>query len=110
MGIESEAGRWHDLPRTTRLGEQPADSRHSRRSCRTPRRLALGYGGITSGDFLAAGQTYQQEPKQKTLEKTEKRNEVKGRRLQFRSGLLSRCTHEGGTGHADEDVNSNNSL
>ncbi len=27
-----------------------------------------------------------------------KQNEVKGRRLLFRSGLLSRCTHEGGTG------------
>ncbi len=23
---------------------------------------------------------------------------------------VSRCTHEGGTGHADEDLNSNNSI
>ncbi len=50
---------------------------------------------ITSGDFLAAGQTHRN--KQKTFKKPTKQNEVKGRRLLFRSGLLSRCTQRGGT-------------
>ncbi len=64
-----------------------------------PRRLAVGYGGITSGDFLAAGQTQTSRLEQnKRLLKTKKLNGVNGRRLRFRSGLLSRCTHEGGTG------------
>ncbi len=61
-----------------------------------PHHPALGYGGRTSGDFLAAGQTGNRN-KIKTF-KTKKQNKVKGRRLLFRSGLLSRCTHEGGTG------------
>ncbi len=39
----------------------------------------------------------QTEAKQKTF-KNGKQNWVNGRRLRFRSGLLSRCTHEGGTG------------
>ncbi len=64
-----------------------------------PRRLAVGYGGITSGDFLAAGQTQTNRLEQnKRLLKTKKQNGVNGRRLRFGSGLLSRCTHEGGTG------------
>ncbi len=61
-----------------------------------PRRLAVGYGGITSGDFLAAGQTQTLE-QNKTFQNG-KQNGVNGRRLRFWSGLLSRCTHEGGTG------------
>ncbi len=73
-----------------------------------PRRLAVGYGGITSGDFLAAGQTNRSERRlpchgtnkqeqNKNFSKNRKQNEVKGCRLRFRSGLLSRCTHEGET-------------
>ncbi len=53
--------------------------------------LSAGYGGITSGDFLATGQT-KTGTIQKTFKKRTKQNEVKGRRLLFRSGLLSRCT------------------
>ncbi len=62
-----------------------------------PRRLAVGYGGNTSGDFLAAGQTQTDKTQEqnKNFQKR-KQNGVKGRRLRFRSGLLSRCTHETG--------------
>ncbi len=54
-----------------------------------------GYGGKTSGDFHAAGPTEQ--TGNKKTSKTKKQNEVKGRRLLFRSGLLSRCTQQGRT-------------
>ncbi len=127
-GIESAAIRWRDLPRMARLGErqpgnQPAglgeptpvaDISRDRRAwghrghwtrgtrgdpAELPRPLAVGYGGITSGDFLAVGQkqTDKTQEQNKNFQKR-KQNEVKGRRLLFWSGLLSRCTHEGGTG------------
>ncbi len=59
-----------------------------------PRRPAVGYGGRTSGDFLATGQT-NSGTKQNTFEK---RKTIRGEwaPLTVRSGLLSRCTHEGG--------------
>ncbi len=72
-----------------------------------PRRLAVGYGGMTSDDFLAAGQTNRN--KTKDFQKR-KQNEVKGRRLRlglvFCHGAHTREEQE----HADEDINSNNSL
>ncbi len=72
-----------------------------------PRRPAVGYGGRTSGDFLAAGQTQTQEQNKRLL-KTGKQNGVKGRRL--RLGLV--FCHDAHTReeqeHADEDINSNN--
>ncbi len=74
-----------------------------------PRRPAVGYGGRTSGDFLAAGQTQTQE-QNKILLKTGKQNGVKGRHLRlglvFCHGAHTREEQE----HADEDINSNNSL
>ncbi len=73
-----------------------------------PRPLAVGYGRIKSGDFLAAGQTHRNQ--NKDFRKKRKTKWGEWAPLTVRSGLLSRCTHEGGTGHADEDVNSNNSL
>ncbi len=73
-----------------------------------PRPLAVGYGGITSGDFLAAGQTHTLE-QNKTF-KTKKQNKVKGRRLRlglvFCHGAHTREEQE----HADENIHSNNSL
>ncbi len=64
-----------------------------------PRRPAVGYGGRTSGDFLATGQTQTNRLEQnKTLQKTNKTKRGEGVPLTVRSGLLSRCTHEGGTG------------
>ncbi len=64
-----------------------------------PRRLAVGYGEITSGDFLAAGQTQTNKLEQiKTFQKTNKTKRGEWAPLTVRSGLLSRCTHEGGTG------------
>ncbi len=75
-----------------------------------PRRLAVGYGGITSGDFLAAGQTHTNrlEPKQKTFENG-KQHGVNGRRL--RLGLVfCHGAHTREEQEHDEDINSNNSL
>ncbi len=37
-----------------------------------------------------------EEQNKRLFKKRTKQNEVKGRRLLYRSGLLSRCTHEGG--------------
>ncbi len=61
-----------------------------------PRRPAVRYGGRMSGNFLATGQT-NSGTKQNTFEK---RKTIRGEwaPLTVRSGLLSRCTHEGGTG------------
>ncbi len=113
-GIESEAGRWRDLPWTARLGErqpgnQPAglgepppaaDISRDRRAwghrghwtrgtrgdpAKLPRPLAVGYGGITSRN-------------QNKNFQNEKTKQGEGAPLTVRSGLLSRCTHEGGTG------------
>ncbi len=60
-----------------------------------PRCPAVGYGGRTSGDFLAKGQT-NTGTKQNTFEK---RKTIRGEwaPLTVRSGLLSRCTQQGGT-------------
>ncbi len=57
-----------------------------------PRHLAVGYGGITSGDFLAAGQTHRNQ--NKDFRNKTKRGEWAP--LTVRSGLLLRCTHKGG--------------
>ncbi len=77
-------------------------------SAELPRRLAVGYGGMTSGDFLAAEQTEQEQNKR--LLKNEKQNGVNGRRL--RLGLV--FCHVAHTReeqkHGDEDINSNNSI
>ncbi len=76
-----------------------------------PRPLAVGYGGITSGDFLAAGQTQTDKTQEqnKNFQKR-KQNEVKGRRLLlglvFCHGAHTREEQE----HADEDINSNNNI
>ncbi len=61
-----------------------------------PRRPAVGYGGRTSGDFLATGQTSNMN-KTKTFQ-NEKTKRGEWAPLMVRSGLLSRCTHEGGSG------------
>ncbi len=65
--------------------------------------------GITSGDFLAAGQTDKTQEQIKTFQKR-KQNEVKGHRLRlglvFCHGAHTREEQE----HTDEDLNSNNSL
>ncbi len=64
---------------------------------------------MTSGDFLAAGQTDKTQEQIKTLKKR-KQNEVKGRRLWlglvFCHGAHTREEQE----HEDEDINSNNSI
>ncbi len=64
---------------------------------------------MTSGDFLAAGQT-RTGTKTKTLEKNGKQNGVNGRRLRlglvFCHGAHTREEQE----HADEDINSNNNI
>ncbi len=61
-----------------------------------------------SGDFLAAGQTHRNQ--NKDFRKNGKQNGVNGRRLRlglvFCHGAHTREEQE----HADEDVNSNNTL
>ncbi len=126
-GHESAAIRWRDLPRTARGNPGTSwrawESHRRRRAwghrghwtrgtrgdpAELPRPLAVGYGGITSGDFLATGQTGNRN-KIKTF-KTKKQNKVKGRRLRlglvFCHGAHTREEQE----HADKDINSNNSL
>ncbi len=79
----------------TRTATDLRESRHSRRTHQIPMPNSAGYGGITSGDFYAAGEKDRQE-QNKRLSKTKKQNGVKrGRCLLFSSGLL--CTDEGGT-------------
>ncbi len=98
LGRATAGGRY--LPRSRALGHRAIGPRGTRGDpAELPRPLAVGYGGITSGNFLAAGQTQTDKTQEqnKNFQKR-KQNEVKGRRLLFRSGLLSRCTHEGGTG------------
>ncbi len=56
--------------------------------------LSAGFGGIMSGDSLAAGHKNKQT---KLLKKQTKQNAVSVHRLLFWSGLLSRCTQQGGT-------------
>ncbi len=63
-----------------------------------PRRLAVGYGGIDERRLPCRGtDIHKHWNKIKTFQNG-KQNGVNGRRLRFWSGLLSRCTHEGGTG------------
>ncbi len=63
-----------------------------------PRRLAVGYGGNDERRLPCRGtDIHKHWNKIKTFQNG-KQNGVNGRRLRFRSGLLSRCTHEGGTG------------
>ncbi len=63
-----------------------------------PRRLAVGYGGNDEWRLPCRGtDIHKHWNKIKTFQNG-KQNGVTGRRLRFRSGLLSRCTHEGGTG------------
>ncbi len=72
-----------------------------------PRRPAVGYGGRTSGDFLAMGNSNMN--KTKTFE-NEKQNGVNGCRLRFGLVFCHGAHTREEQGHADEDVNSNNSL
>ncbi len=90
---------WMAGLRVPRTAVGLSDSRHSQRSRQTLSLYQLGLGGITIGDFLAAGQT-QTGTKQK-LSKNEQ-NKIKNGQsewapLTVRSGLLSRCTQQGGT-------------
>ncbi len=63
-----------------------------------PRRLAMGYGGNEERRLPCRGtDIHKHWNKIKTFQNG-KQNGVNGRRLRFWSGLLSRCTHEGGTG------------
>ncbi len=63
-----------------------------------PRRLAVGYGGIKERRIPCRGtDIHKHWNKIKTFQNG-KQNGVNGRRLRFWSGLLSRRTHEGGTG------------
>ncbi len=73
--------------------------------------LQWAMAGITSGDFHAAGQTQTNRLEQnKNFSKNRKQNEVKGRHLRlglvFCHGAHTREEQE----HADEDINSNNSI
>ncbi len=63
-----------------------------------PRRLAVGYGGNDERRLPCRGtDIHKHWNKIKTFQNG-KQNGVNGRRLRLWSGLLSRCTHEGGTG------------
>ncbi len=63
-----------------------------------PHRLAVGYGGNDERRLPCRGtDIHKHWNKIKTFQNG-KQNGVNGRRLRFWSGLLSRCTHEGGTG------------
>ncbi len=73
-----------------------------------PRPLAVGYGGITSGDFLAAGQTGNRN-KIKTV-KMKKQNKLKGHRLRLGLVFCHGAHTREEQGHADEDLNSNNNI
>ncbi len=76
-----------------------------------PRCLAVGYVGITSGDFLAAGQTQTNRLEQnKRLLKTKKKNGVNGRRLRLGLVFCHGAHTREEQGHADEDINSNNNI
>ncbi len=76
------------LPRSAGMRARGQRTRGTRGDpAELPRSLAVGYGGITSGDFLAAGQTQTNRLEQiKTFQKTNKTNGVNGRRL--RLGLV----------------------
>ncbi len=71
----------------------------------------VGYGGITSGDFLAAGQTQTDKTQEqnKNFQKR-KQNEVKGRHLLLGLVFCHGAHTREEQGHADEDVNSNNNI
>ncbi len=76
-----------------------------------PRCPAVGYGGRTSGDFLATGQTQTDKTQEqnKNFQKP-KQNEVNGRRLRLGLVFCHGAHTREEQGHADEDLNSNNSL
>ncbi len=86
------------LPRSAGMRARGQRTRGTRGDpAELPRSLAVGYGGITSGDFLAAGQTQTNRLEQiKTFQKTNKTKRGEWAPLTVRSGFLSRCTHEGG--------------
>ncbi len=63
-----------------------------------PRRLAVGYGGNDERRLPCRGTNIHKHWNKIKTFQNGKQNGVNGRRLRFRSGLLSRCTHEGGTG------------
>ncbi len=67
-----------------------------------PRPLAVGYGGITSGDFLSAGQTHRNQNK----DFRKKRKTKQGEWAPLTVKVWSSEEQE----HADEDINSNISL
>ncbi len=73
-----------------------------------PCRLAVGYGGNNEQQLPCRGTNRQEQ--NKNFSKNRKQNEVKGRRLRiglvFCQGAHTREEQE----HADEDINSNNSL
>ncbi len=138
-GIESEAGRRRDLPRTARLGERqprnqttsrraweshrrrqispairghegsrPEDSRHSRRSRRTPTPSCSGLWREDECRLPCHG-TNRRTTKQKTF-KNGKQNGVNGRRLRLGLVFCHGAHTREKQGHTDEDVNSNYSL
>ncbi len=93
LGIATAGGGY--LPRSAGMRARGQRTRGTRGDpAELPRRPAVGYGGRTSGDFLATGQTNRN--KIKTFQKTNKTKRGEGAPLTVRSGLLSRCTHEGG--------------
>ncbi len=96
-GLEGATDSGRLLPRSAGMRARDQWTRGTRGDpAELPRPLAVGYGGITSGDFLAAGQTHRNQNKDFRKKRKTKRGEWAP--LTVRSGLLSRCTHEGGTG------------
>ncbi len=96
---------WY-LPRSVGMRARGQRTRGTRGDpAKLLRRPAVGYGGRTSGDFLATGQT-QTWTKQR-LFKTKKQN---GRRLRLGLVVCHGAHTREEQGHTDEDVNSNNSL
>ncbi len=63
-----------------------------------PRRLAVGYGGNDERRLPCRGTDIQKHWNKIKTFQNGKQNGLNGRRLRLWSGLLSRCTHEGGTG------------
>ncbi len=107
LGIATAGGGY--LPRSAGMRARGQWTRGTRGDpAELPSPFAVGYGGITSGDFLAAGQTHRNQNKDCRKKRKTKRGEWAP--LTVRSGLLSRCTHEEEQEHADEDISSNNSL
>ncbi len=74
---------------------QPEDSQHSRRSRRTPTPSCSGLWREDEWRLPCHGTDKQEQIK--TFQKTNKRKRGEWASHTVRSGLLSRCTHEGGT-------------